>query len=331
MISLESTFYTVPIKNPIVIGSSGISDTARKMEKIAQAGAGAVVMKSVFEEEIEYQFKDELKKIASMDSNLEYLDYFDYELRKHALTDYCDQIREAKEKLDIPIIASICCKSAGEWVNFAGPIEEAGADALEVNAFFLPIDENQTSESYEQMYVDIIVKLKEVLEIPVGIKIGPYFSHLPNMVKKLAKVADGITLFNRFYNPDIQLESNQYTNGHIFSGPADYHNTLRWTAILSPMVGSALCAGCGIHKPETVVKMLLAGAGAVQVVSGVYLQGLSLVLEMVDYLENYMDIREYETIEQFRGKLATNSQTQNHLERTQFMKYFGGGSSMIDI
>ncbi len=331
MINLESTFYTIPIKNPIVVGSSGISDTADKMQKIANAGAGAIVMKSIFEEEIEFQFQDELKKLDNMDANLEFLDYFDYELRKDALVQYCNEIRKAKETIDIPIIASVCCKSAGEWVNFAGPLEEAGADAVEVNAFFLPIDENMSSSDYEDMYVEIVRKLKSVLDIPVGIKIGPYFSHLPNMVKRLSQVADGVTLFNRFYNPDIILEKNQASNGHIFSSSNEYHNTLRWMGLLSPKTDIGLSASCGIHAPETVVKMILAGASSVQVVSGLYLQGLGLIQEMLQFLENYMDIREYAKIADFKGKFASNTETQNMLERTQFMKYFGKGSSMIDL
>lgn len=331
MSNLETSIYTLPIKNPIVVGSSGISDSAEKIIKIANSGAGAIVMKSIFEEEIDFQYKEEMKKLSDMDSNLEFLDYYDYQLRSQALTKYCNEIKKAKKIISIPLIASISCFSAGEWINFAKPIEEAGADALEINAFFLPIDESKSAEDYEALYVDIVTKLKANLDIPVGIKIGSYFSHLPNFVARLSKVADGVTIFNRFFNPDINLDTHQITNGHIFSSSSDYHNTLRWVSLLSKKLPDSISASTGIQDAETVIKMILAGATSTQIVSGIYLHGLKVIDEMLVGLLEYMKQHGFDKIEDFKGRMQSDTKTQNYMERVQFMKYFGEGSSMIDI
>lgn len=330
-VDLSSNIYSIPIKNPVVVGSSGMTANAVKIKKIEQAGAGAVIMKSIFEEEINFQFKDEMQKLDANGANLEFLDYYDYELRNNALDEYCEEIKKAKAAVDIPIIASISCISSGEWVNFAKPLEEAGADALEINALFLPLDLERSALDYENMYIEIVSKLKSALSIPVGIKISPYFSHLPHFTSKLAEYADGVTLFNRFYNPDVNINTNKITTGSIFSSPGDYYNTLRWMTILSNSTNKPLSATTGIHTPETMIKMLMAGASSTQIVSALYLNGIKYIEEMLNKLESWMEEKEYTSLDDFRGILKTNVKQHNAFERIQFMKYFGSGSNMIDI
>lgn len=330
-VDLSSNIYSVPIKNPLVVGSSGMTSTADKIKKIAQAGAGAVIMKSIFEEEIDFQFKDEMQKLDVNDANLEFLDYYDYELRKNALDEYCEELKKAKNAVDIPVIASISCISSGEWINFARPLEEAGADALEINALFLPLDQDRSALDYENMYIDIISKLKAELSIPVGIKLSPYFSHLPHFTAKISEHVDGISIFNRFYNPDVNINTNQITTGPIFSSSSDYYNTLRWMAILSNSIEKPMSATTGIHTPETMIKMLMAGASSTQVVSVLYLNGIKYIEEMLSKLTDWMEEKNYHSLDDFKGALKTNLQHHNTFERIQFMKYFGSGSSMIDI
>lgn len=330
-VDLSSNIYSIPIKNPLVVGSSGLTSSADKVKKIEQAGAGAVIMKSIFEEEIDLQFKDEMQKLEGNDANLEFLDYYDYEIRKNALNEYCEEIKKAKATVDIPVIASINCISSGEWINYARPLQDAGADAIEINALFLPLDSNRNASDYEKMYFEIIENLKAKLSIPIGIKLSPYFSHLPNFVSKLAQHVDGISIFNRFYNPDININTNKITTGPIFSSSTDYYNTLRWMAILSNTIDKPMSATTGIHTPETMIKMLMAGASSTQVVSTFYLNGIKHINVMLQKLEEWMAEKNYNSLADFKGILKSDINKHNRFERIQFMKYFGSGSGMIDI
>lgn len=330
-VDLSSQIYSLPIKNPLVVGSSGITATAEKVKKVADAGAGAVVMKSIFEEEINLQFMDEMHKLEVHDANLEFLDYYDYELRKNALDAYCEEIKKAKALVNIPVIASISCSTSGEWINFAKPLEEAGADALEINAMFLPIDMDKSASDYEKLFIELTQKLKSELSIPVGIKISPYFSHLPRFAAEISKNVAGITLFNRFYNPDINIDESKLTAGPVFSTQGDYYNTLRWTALLSKVVKVPLSATTGIHTPETMIKMLMAGATSTQIVSALYLHGIKHINLMLKKLDDFMQQKGYKTLNDLVGKVPSDNKDQNTYQRVQFMKYFGSGSSMIDI
>ncbi len=330
-VDVSSHLYSLPIKNPLVVGSSGITSTAEKVKKVADAGAGAVIMKSIFEEEINLQFLDEMRKLEVNDANLEFLDYYDYELRKNALDAYCEELKEAKNQVSIPVVASISCASAGEWINFAKPLEEAGADALEINAMFLPVDMSKTAADYEKLFVELLTKLKAELSIPVGIKLSPYFSHLPQFAAKISKKVAGITLFNRFYNPDINIHDSKLITGPVFSSPGDFYNTLRWTALLSSAVKVPLSASTGIHTPETMIKMLMAGAENTQVVSALYLHGIKHIQAMLSKLEAFMLENDFESLADLKGRVKMENGLQNTFQRVQFMKYFGSGSSMIDI
>lgn len=331
MVNLKSKIYTIPIANPLVVGSCGLTNTPEKIETLEKSGAGAVILKSIFEEEINAQYKDELKNVGKFHEHEEFLDYFDYEIKNKALDKYCDLIKEAKRRVDIPIIASVNCYSSGNWIDYARPMEEAGADGIEVNAFFLPDNLEERCTDFELLYADIVSGLKKNLDIPVGIKIPPYFSNMFRFAHSVADKADGLTLFNRFYSSEIDIYNESVTSGPIFSSSQDYYNTMRWISLLSGRIDKGLSASVGIHKTETVIKMLLAGATSTQIVSSIYLGGPSVLKNMLVGIVEWMTQKGYSCLDDFVGKVSSEDAAKKHFERFQFMKYFGGHADQIDL
>lgn len=326
MINLKSTFLGIPIKNPIVIGSSGLTSNAKNIIALEKAGAGAVVLKSIFEEEIQLEFKKTWSKLEATDlNNQEFLDYYDYEIKKEVVNQYAQLISDAKQSVNIPVIASINCMGSSEWVSFAKQIQDAGADGLELNIFKLPFSSKLDSASIEKNYYDIVKAIRQKISIPIGVKISPYITNLGSFILKLSELdIQGITLFNRFYNLDFDIEQEKVISGSIFSQDRDYNNTLRWISIMSPRIKCDLSASTGIHDSETIMKMLYAGATSTQIVSSIYELGNIQIEHLLSGLEGWMKRKNYKTIDEFRGKLSQNTSTDpEHYERVQFMKYFG--------
>lgn len=325
MSNLQSTFLGIPIRNPIVVGSSGLTSHVKSIQDLEKAGAGAVVLKSVFEEEIYLEYKRALTELSAPDySNQEFLDYYDYEIKKSTLLDYQKLVSEAKKSVSIPVIASINCMGASDWVSFAKKIEEAGADGLELNILKLPFSASSDSIAIEKSYFQIIESIREVVSLPIGVKISPYFTNLGAFIGRLAQLdIQGITLFNRFYNPDFDIESEKVVSGSIFSSENDYHNTLRWISIMSSRVKCDLSASTGIHTSQTVMKMLYAGASSTQVVSSIYELGPEQIARLLTGLEHWMKSKNYKSINDFKGRLSQGATSEpEHYERVQFMKYF---------
>ena len=326
MIDLKSTFLGIPIKNPIVVGSSGLTGNVKNIVELEKAGAGAVVLKSIFEEEIQLEFKKTLAHLEVADThNQEFLDYYDYEIKKEVVSKYTQLIVEAKQSVNIPIIASINCMGSSEWVNFAKQIQDAGADGIELNIFKLPFSSKLDSETIEKNYYDIVRSIRQKVTLPIGVKISPYITNLGTFISKLSQLdIQGLTLFNRFYNLDFDIEQEKVISGSIFSQDHDFSNTLRWISIMSPRVKCNLSASTGIHDSETIMKMIYAGATSTQVVSTIYELGNGQVGHLISGVEGWMKRKNYKTIEEFRGKLSQNLATDpEHYERVQFMKYFG--------
>lgn len=320
MASLKTIFVGLELNSPIIAGSCGLTADINKLQTIADSGAGAVILKSVFEEQIR---REAAQCIG--DSYPEEADYIQQYVRAHALQEYIDLVKIAKSRLKIPVIASINCLKDGEWVNFAREIERAGADALELNAFILPLDPFTESAEVENMYFDIVKHVKEVVKIPVIMKIGRFFTNLPAFVGKLKGYgADAVTMFNRFYEPDIDIEHLSMGAASVFSTSADIRASLRWTGILSGKDKKLeLSSSTGVHGGDAVVKLLLAGATTVQVCSALYEQGIGCISLMNDFLNRWMDKKGFKTIEEFRGKLSyTDAEHADRYERAQFMKYF---------
>jgi dihydroorotate dehydrogenase (fumarate) len=330
---LSVSYLGINIKSPIVVGSSGITTSIENLKKFEKNGAGAVVLKSIFEEEIfnEYEsiIREELKE---EEPNLGYLDYYDYKIKENNIKDYLDLIKRAKENVSIPVIASINCVCNYEWSFFAKKIEEAGADALEVNLFILPSDFSKSCDEIEERYMKLIEKIKQNVKIPIALKISYYFSNLAAFVKKLSETGiEGIVTFNRFFHPDFDIDKFTIVPSNVLSFSSDLAISLRWTSILSGRLGCNLIASTGIHDGEAVIKQLLAGADAVQVVSTLYSNGPEYIAEMLNVLKTWMQKHGFDKIDDFKGKMSQkNSPNPAEYERVQFMKYFHGKKYDLD-
>ena len=286
-----------------------------------RCGVGAVVLKSVFEEQIMQEASQSISDAGYPEEE----DYVRNYVRAHTLNQYIGLIKAAKSTLKIPVIASINCVRDGEWVDFACQLENAGADAIELNAFILPLDEFAESTDVENMYFNIVKHVKSQIKIPVIMKLSHYFTNLPAFISKLKVYgADAVTLFNRFYEPDINIENETVGAASVFSMPTDLRTTLRWTGILAgkdPLL--QISASTGVHSGEAVVKLLLAGATTVQVCSEMYESGISSLAVMNRFLSSWMVDKSYQTIEDFRRKLSyAEVDNASRYERAQFMKYF---------
>ena len=320
MTDLKTTFAGLQLKNPIIISSAGRTNSARKNKKVAEAGAGAIVLKSLFEEQIFIE-ADQLKDPTYSEGN----DYLAEYIREHKLSEYLELIKESKKVCDIPIIASINCYTDSEWIDFAKQIEEAGADALEINILALQSDVQYKYGSFEQRHIDILSHIKRVVKLPVIMKLGDNLTNPVTLIDQLyANGAAAVVLFNRFYQPDIDIEKMEHISGNVFSNASDLSKTLRWIGIASAMVDKIdYAASGGIHKPEAVVKAILAGASAVEVCSAIYQNTNMYIGEMTRFLQTWMEGKGFKNIAQFKGKLnAKDVQGINMWERTQFLKYF---------
>ena len=324
MANISTRFFGLDLKSPVIAASSSMTGDKEQIVKLAKAGAGAIVLKSIFEEEIYHQLQEELSLRTELHADPEYLDYFDYVIKEENIRKYLILIAEVKARTTVPIVASVNCISSGEWTLFARKLEEAGADALELNMFVCPTDFDKTGAANEQFYFETISKVMQVVNIPVSIKISHYFSNLAEMVMRLALTGiSGITIFNRFYMPDIDVNNQKIITAEILSYPSDYLLPLRWTGILSGCIACEIAATSGIHNGETALKFLLAGASAVQVASVLYIQGPGAISRMNQDISDWMDQNGYASLSDFKGSLSQSASASQAWERVQFMKYFG--------
>jgi len=325
MTNLNVKYLGLDLKNPIIAGSCGLTNSIENLKAIEKAGAGAVVLKSIFEEEIYLEFAHEFSKLGPMDNNLEFLDYYDYEIKKDNLKHYLSLITEAKKELSIPVIASINCVTAHEWAFFAKKVEDAGADAIELNVFVLPSNLSQSSQDNESIYFDVVSRVASKIKIPISLKISHYFSNLGGVIRDLSfSEIKGLVLFNKFYSPDVDINHQRIIGSDVLSQNTDYKLSLRWIGMMAKRVNSDLSASTGIHDWQTVIKMLLVGSTTVQIVSALYKDGFTAITNMLHQLEIWMDENGYQSIEDFRGKLSLDNTTNlAEFERVQFMRNFG--------
>lgn len=321
MATLETTFAGLKLKNPIIISSSGLTDSATKNQKLCEAGAGAIVLKSLFEEQI----MREADWLGDPNMYPEGSDYLVGYVREHKIGEYITLIKESKKVCNIPIIASINCYQDADWIEFATKIEEAGADALEINILALQTDINYVYGSFEQRHIDILSHIKKIVKIPVIMKLGDNLTNPIALIDQLyANGAAAVVMFNRFYQPDINIEKMTQISGNVFSNESNLANVLRWIGIASANVKKMdYAASGGIHSPEGVVKAILAGASAVEICSALYQSSYFIIEEYLRFLNLWMDRKGMETINQFKGILNVNDpKGVNTFERTQFLKYF---------
>ena len=324
MTNLETKYMGLKLKNPIVVASSGLTNSIQRIRDLEVAGAGAVVLKSIFEEQI----NNEVNHLINRDPQNLYPDDEDFiwnYTRNNSITRHLNLLSEAKKETEIPIIASLNCITATEWTVFAKDFENAGADALEINLFMVPTDRLKSSEEIEQMYLKIVSELKKQVKIPISVKIGFYFTNLVSMADKLkANGASSVVLFNRFYEPDINIEKMKIISSEVFSTPSDMHRSLRWIGLISSQLPNIeIAASTGIHDGEAVIKLLLAGAQVTQVCSSIYINGSQVIAGMLSDLTAFMQNNDFNTIEDFRGRLSYKTIADPVVyERSQFMRYF---------
>jgi dihydroorotate dehydrogenase (fumarate) len=325
MPNLTTNYLGIDLKNPIIVASSGLTDSVEKIKELEAHGAGAVVLKSLFEEEIVMEMEEQMHAMTNRPYIYpETFDYMEEDPQEDSVRKYLRLIEEAKAAVSIPVIASINCVSAQKWTYFSREIEKAGADALEINLFVLPTDLNRSGEDNEQIYYDVLKTVKEQVAIPVALKISPYHSNLANTINKLAELdADGIVMFNRFYSPDFDIDNLSVTSGQVLSHSDDYKNSLRWIGIMSDRVKCSMAGTTGIHTSESIIKHLLAGADAVQIASILYKQGPEYIDILTKEIFSWMEDHGFENIRDFKGKMCqSKSGDPAAFERVQFMKHF---------
>jgi dihydroorotate dehydrogenase (fumarate) len=326
MVDLSTQYLGMKLKNPVIAGSSGLTNSVKSIQDLEESGAGAVVLKSIFEEEIAFEYDDILKEASEEGVNLDQFDYYDFHIKGEKLDKYTALIEDSKKAVSIPVIASINCVYSHEWTSFAKQLQTAGADALELNMFFLPSEFGRTTEEKEKAYFQIIDKVQKEVTIPIALKISYYFSNLGPMIQKLSETGiAGLVLFNRFYSPDFDIDKMEVVSSNVFSSPSDLPTSLRWIAIMAERVSCDLAASTGVHDGTALIKQILAGANAVQVASTLYKNGKGQIAEMLNTLEAWMDKKKYSSLSDFRGKMSqAKSSNPAAYERVQFMKYFGG-------
>ncbi len=322
MTDLSTKYMGLRLENPLVVSSSGLTNSLDGVRRCAEAGAGAVVLKSIFEEQITAEGTELAGSSAGVGYQLEAEEYLARYGREEAVGPYLELIHEAKREVSVPVIASVHCVTAGGWTDFAARAEQAGADALELNVFVLPADPRRGALGNEKIYFDVAKAVTRKVSIPVALKIGPYFSALSRTLIDLSRTGvQGLVLFNRFFPIDFDLETMEVVPGAIYSTPAEMQMSLRWISILAGRVRCDLAAATGVHDGDAVVKQLLAGASAVQVCSALYQNEVSHLATMMRGLSQWMERKGFERIAQFRGTLS-----QKHVanpaayERVQFMK-----------
>lgn len=321
MDKLTTTYLGLNLKSPIIVGSSRLTSDIKNLKSAEENGAGAVVLKSLFEEQILHH----IKEVPAVAGYPEADDYIASYTKAHTIDNYLSLISESKKQLNIPVIASVNCFSAGSWVDFAAKVQDAGADALEVNAFFLPLDRRMTASEAESIYLTLAEKLVKRMRIPVVMKLSPRFSNILNIVSELySRGIKGVVLFNRFYEPDIDIDRLEVVPAPVFSTREEMRYVLRWIAMTSAQgLKIDVSASTGVTLGSDAVKYLLAGADTVQVCSVLYSKGLEFIKEINSDISRWMIQHKFDDIREFRGMLNwKNTRKPVVFERTQFMRYF---------
>ena len=312
------------LKSPIVVGSCGLTADVDKMVQMEQAGAGAVVVKSIFEEQIIYDIKRNTHMVAPTDNYGVSYEYIAQHVADDSLERHFSTIREAKKRLTIPVIGSINCFSYENWLTYAMKFQDAGCDALELNMAILPYETSLSSDDVERTFTQIINTLRKSITIPISIKVGTYFTDMAKQMQQFSWMGiQGVTMFNKSVQLDVDVESETLKNAAYLSTPEDLFNTLRWVAILAKKMRCDISASTGVYTADDVVKLLLTGATTVQVVSCLYKNGIDTLRDLNSGLQAWMEKKGYNNIAAFRGKLAVQPTDKASVAmRTQFMKYF---------
>ncbi len=324
MTDLTTTYLGLKLKNPLVASASPLSKKVDRVKQMEDAGVSAVVMYSLFEEQItnESNALDYFLNRGT-ESFAEALTYFpEMESYNIGPDSYVDLISKIKESVDIPIIGSLNGVTTGGWIEYAKKIEQAGADALELNIYYIPTDVKMLSKELEDAQVELVAHVKQQLNIPLAVKLSPYYSALPAFAKRLCNAgADGLVLFNRFYQPDIDIETLEVEPTLVLSDSYDLRLPLRWVAILYDKIKADLALTSGVHNQEDVLKAMMAGANVVEITSEFLARGIGRTTEILQGMEEWMLEYEYKSITQMRGSMSHKSVAEPAaFERANYMK-----------
>jgi len=310
MIDFKTKYLGLQLKNPIVPSASPISRSLDGMKQLEDAGASAVVMYSLFEEEILHEGAELDHYLHyGTESNPEALTYMPTAAEYNLEPDkYVELLRKAKESLSIPVIPSLNGITDGGWIKYAKHFEDAGADAIELNVYYIPTDPRLKSDDVEERYIDVLSGVKDTVKIPVAVKLSPFFSSLPNLAGRLVNVgANGLVLFNRFYQPDIDLDQLEVTPGVTLSDSTANRLPMRWIAIFYGKLQVDLAATSGIHTAEDVIKMIMAGADVTMMCSALLQNGIGHVGKVLTDMERWFEGHEYESVTQMKGSMSQRS------------------------
>ncbi len=328
MLDLTTRYLGLNLRTPLVVSASPLSQEIADIRRLEDVGASAVVLYSLFEEQL-HQESLELDFYLSegTESHPESVNYFPEPSEFRLGPDeYLEHIRKAKAAVKVPIIASLNGNSVGGWIQYATQIEEAGADALECNIYWIVTDPETTAAEVEQHYIDIVQAVKSAVTIPVAVKVSPFFSNFANMAKRLDTArADGLVLFNRFYQPDIDLETLELDPHVLLSTPQAMRLPLTWVGILHGRVKADLAATGGIHGAEDVIKLLLVGANVTMLCSTLLRNGINQLRSIEQGVRQWMDAHEYESVQQMLGSMSQkNCSDPSAFERAQYMRAVKG-------
>jgi dihydroorotate dehydrogenase (fumarate) len=321
---LTTNYLGLKLRTPLVMSASPLSENLDNLKRMEDAGASAIVMHSLFEEQLR---QDRLELHRNMErgteSFAEALNYFpeagDYRLGPE---EYLQHLWKAKQAVKIPLIASLNCSSVGAWTEYASQIHCAGADALELNIYSIPTDPNVPGEMVEENYLNILRAVRSEVKLPLALKLSPFFSNFANMARRFDEAgANGLVMFNRFYQPDIDLEDLEVKPNILLSTPMAMRLPLRWTAILYGKVKASLAATSGIHRAGDVLKMLMAGADVTMLCSTVLRHGFPQIAAIESDLARWLEEHDYESVQQIKGSLSQkNCAEPGAFERAQYMK-----------
>jgi dihydroorotate dehydrogenase (fumarate) len=322
--NLKTTYLGLNLRTPLVPSASPLSDSLDNIKRMEDAGAAAVVLHSLFEEHISFERHQLHRHFAKEMEGL--AEQLNYSSQMNRLTvgpeSYLDEIAAAKSAVSIPIIASLNGSTLGGWTDYAKRIEEAGADALELNIYWVPMDFEQSGDEVERRYLEILAHVKRTVGLPVAVKLSPFFSNFANMSKLLVETgAKGLVLFNRFYQPDIDLQFLDVRPSILLSTPMAMRLPLRWIAILYGRIKADLAGTSGIHHATDVVKMLMAGADVTMICSVLIRKGIAYIADIERELAEWLEVNEYDSVEQLKGTMSQKDcPVPEAFERAQYMR-----------
>jgi len=323
MVNLNSNYLGFQLKSPLVVAASPLSHKVETIRALEDAGAGAVVMYSLFEEQIIHE-GDVIDNYINRTSELssEAQSYFLPESLKASGEDYLEQIQKLKKAVEMPVIASLNGASTGGWINYAKKMEQAGADALELNIYYVPTETDLPGSELEDSYVDLVSDVRREIHIPLAVKLSPYFTSMPNITHRLVKAgANGLVLFNRFYQPDLDVEALEVVPHLVFSTSEEMRLPMRWVAILRGNINADIALTSGVRTSTDMVKAIMAGANVVMLASELLAKGPERAREMLSEMEKWMEEYEYTSVQQMTGCMSQKSVANPAAyERANYMK-----------